>query len=124
MQSLWRNLVIGTFILVVLFIASMSAVYFMQDWIVVDLGYRHFASIFGLPAAAAASLAIVLITRAVSGHMEVEFFTLKFKGAASEAIMWLVCFLGITFAIEKTWDLKYDPPSQAAAQSELSRSPY
>ena len=54
---------------------------------IVDPGYRHFASVFELPAGAAASLLVVLVTRAVSGPMSVVFFGLKFQGAASETIM-------------------------------------
>lgn len=62
-QAAWRNI----FILLVVsgsgFIAWISLLYFMNDTVIVDLGYRHFATIFGLPAAAAASLVIVLVTR-------------------------------------------------------------
>jgi hypothetical protein len=61
--------------------------------------------------AAAASLLIVLVTRSVSGPMSVEFFGLKFHGAASETIMWIACFLAISYAIERTWKLEYTPPA-------------
>jgi hypothetical protein len=90
--------------------ALISIFYFMHDTIIIDLGYRHFASIFGLPAAAAASLVVVLVTRAVSGAMSVEFFGLKFQGAASETLMWILCFLAIAHTIEATWKLEYLPP--------------
>jgi hypothetical protein len=93
------------------FIAFISLVYFMNDSVIVDLGYRHFATIFGLPAAAAASMLIVLVTRAVSGPMSVSFLGLNFRGAASEAIMWVICFLAISYAVQATWKLEYTPPN-------------
>jgi hypothetical protein len=74
-------------------IALFSLIFFQRDTTIIDLGYRHFASIFGLPAAAAAALAIVLLTRVISGPMSVEVLGLKFQGAASETICGLLVFL-------------------------------
>jgi hypothetical protein len=108
-QNIWRNIIVMIVLGVGAFIALISISYFMQDAVIVDLGYRHFASIFGLPAAAAASLLVVLVTRAVSGPMSVEFFGLKFHGAASETLMWVICFLAISYAVEVTWKLEYTP---------------
>jgi hypothetical protein len=110
LQNIWRNAIIIIIVSAGAFMALISILYFMHDATIVDLGYRHFASVFGLPAAAAASLLIVLVTRAVSGAMSVEFFGLKFHGAASETIMWILCFLAIAHAIEVTWKLDYAPP--------------
>ena len=94
---------------IAIFSAVISLYYFIIDGVIIDLGYKHFITIFGLPAAAAAALAIVMVTRAISGQMSVEFFGLKFHGAASEAIMWVVCFLAITYAVKSTWLLQYIP---------------
>jgi hypothetical protein len=110
---IWRNIIVLLVLGAGAFIALLSLLFFMQDTVIVDLGYRHFASIFGLPAAAAASLLIVLVTRAVSGPMSVEFFGLKFQGAASETVMWVICFLAIAYAIERTWPLQYIRPDTA-----------
>ena len=107
LQAVWRNIIILLVVGVYGFIAWISLLYFMNDTVIVDLGYRHFATIFGLPAAAAGSLLIVLGTRAISGAMSVELLGLKFQGAASEAIMWVVCFLAITYAVGSTWNLEY-----------------
>lgn len=111
-QNVWRNLVVLVVLGGSVTVAYLSLLYFTQDGIIVDLGYKHFASIFGLPAAAAASLAIVLLTRAISGEMSVEFVGFKFKGAAGEAIIWILCFLAITYAIQVTWKLEYTPSHQ------------
>jgi hypothetical protein len=110
-QAIWRNIIILIVLSAGAFIAFISLVYFMHDMIIVDLGYRHFATIFGLPAAAAASLLVVLVTRAVSGPMSVSFLGLNFRGAASEAIMWVICFLAISYALQCTWKLEYTPPN-------------
>jgi hypothetical protein len=106
-QALWRNIAILMILVAAGFIAVISIVYFMHDTEIVRLGYQHFASIFGLPAAAAAALAIVLVTRSISGPMSAKFLGFEFQGAASEALMWILCFLAIVFAIEKTWPLEY-----------------
>lgn len=110
LQAAWRNIIILMVTGGAGFVAFISLLYFMNDSIIVDLGYRHFASIFGLPAGAAAALLIVLVTRAVSGPMSVDFLGLKFHGAASEAIMWVICFLAISYAVQSTWKLEYVPP--------------
>jgi hypothetical protein len=108
-QVLWRNITIGVVLVIAIFSAGISLYYFIIDGVLIDLGYKHFITVFGLPAAAAASLAIVMVTRAISGQMSVEFFGLKFRGAASEAIMWVICFLAITYAVKNTWSLQYVP---------------
>jgi hypothetical protein len=110
-QIIWRNIIVLLVLGGGALVAALSLLFFMHDTVIVDLGYKHFASIFGLPAAAAASLLIVLVTRAVSGPMSVEFFGLKFHGAASETIMWILCFLAIAYAVERTWPLEYAPPA-------------
>jgi hypothetical protein len=111
LQTVWRNIIILLVIAGGAYVAFLSLIYFMNDSVIVDLGYRHFATIFGLPAAAAASLLIVLVTCAVSGPMSVKFLGLDFRGAASEAIMWVICFLAISFAVQGTWKLEYVPPA-------------
>ncbi len=109
LQTVWRNILVLMIVGGSAFLAVISIAYFMHDNIIVDLGYKHFATIFGLPAAAAASLVIVLVTRAVSGPMSVEFFGLKFQRAASETIMWVICFLAIAYKVDSTWKLEYVP---------------
>jgi hypothetical protein len=122
-QAIWRNLVIALFIGLAIVVAAMSLNYFMYDETIIDLSYRHFASIFGLPSAAAAALIVVLVTRSISGEMNVEFLTFKFKGAAGEAIIWIFCFLSIVYAIQITWPLMYDPSlGQQSGQTEFNPS--
>jgi cytosine/uracil/thiamine/allantoin permease len=84
-------------------------------WIILDAGTRrffdevtlqHFPTIIGLPAAALASLGLVILLRTVSGSIEFKAFGFEFKGAAGPIIMWIFCFLAITFGISKTWNLK------------------
>jgi hypothetical protein len=113
LQAVWRNIIILMVLGGAGFVAFISLLYFMNDSIIVDLCYRHFATIFGLPAAAAASLLIVLVTRAVSGPMAVNLLGLNFRGAASEALMWVICFLAISYAVQSTWKLEYVPPVQS-----------
>jgi hypothetical protein len=85
-------------------------------WIGVAL--EHVPSIIGLPCAVAASVVLVLLLRTVAGNIEVKLLGLEFKGAAGPIIMWIFCFLAITVAIAKTWDLKstVQPSSMSSPQ--------
>lgn len=64
---------------------------------------QHFAGVVGLPAAAAASLFLVIVLRMVDGPLEVELGPLKFKGAAAPIVFWLLCFLAMALAIKMVW---------------------
>ena len=72
-----------------------------------EMARDHFAAIIGLPCAAACSLFIVLLLRTVSGSIELKVLGIEFRGAAGPIIMWILCFLAITLAIAKTWNLPY-----------------
>ena len=72
----------------------------------------HFLTIIGVPAAAIASLGLVLLLRTVAGNIEAKFLGLEFRGAAGPIIMWILCFLSITLAMAKTWTLEYQPEKQ------------
>jgi hypothetical protein len=63
----------------------------------------HFAAVIGLPAAAIASLCVVLILEGTAGPIEFEGLGFKFKGASGPIIFWIICFLVITGAIRICW---------------------
>jgi hypothetical protein len=63
----------------------------------------HFASIMGLPGAAAVAFTIVVFLRQTEGPIEFEGLGFKFKGAAGQVILWIACFLAIAAAIKWTW---------------------
>jgi hypothetical protein len=71
----------------------------------------------GLPCAAMGALILVLILRTVAGNIELKILGLEFKGASGPIIMWILCFLAMTLAINKTWDLKYEPPKTVDSTS-------
>jgi hypothetical protein len=73
-----------------------------EPWMM-DLFQGHTAAVLGLPAAALASLAIVLFLEAKSGRIEFEGFGFKFRGASGEVILWVICFLAIVAAIKLLW---------------------
>jgi hypothetical protein len=72
-----------------------------------QLVLEHVISTLGLPCAAFASLILVLILRTVSGKIELKIIGMEFKGASGPIIMWVICFLAMTLALAKTWDLTY-----------------
>ena len=63
----------------------------------------HFAAIIGLPGAAAVAFALVVFLRQTDGPIEFEGLGLKFKGAAGQLLMWVVCFLSMAAAIKLCW---------------------
>jgi hypothetical protein len=69
------------------------------------LGLLHFPTIVGLPAAAIASIFIVLVLKTVAGPMEFKILGMEFKGASGPTAFWVVCFLSICLAIKITWPL-------------------
>ncbi|HKP55128.1 MAG TPA: hypothetical protein VJV78_00325 [Polyangiales bacterium] len=74
-----------------------------RDPNIYKLALEHFPAIVGLPSAAFLSLGLVLFLEKTSGHVELEGFGFKFKGAAGPIIMWTVCFLAIASAIKLLW---------------------
>jgi hypothetical protein len=63
----------------------------------------HFAAIIGLPGAAAVAFVIVVFLRQTDGPVEFEGLGFKFKGAAGQVVMWVLCFLAIAVAIKAVW---------------------
>jgi len=92
-------------------VAIFSGFFFYEIAIISRLGFfdqlflKHTPALVGLPIAAASSLALVLLLRTVSGDIQVTFIGFEFKGAAGPLIMWILCFLAMTFAIKYTWPL-------------------
>jgi hypothetical protein len=66
----------------------------------------HYATIVGLSASAGTAFVIVTIFRQIEGPIKIKLAGLEISGAGGQALLWLVCFLAITFAIWLTWGLK------------------
>ena len=64
---------------------------------------EHYQAIIGLPAAGAVSFILVVFLRQTAGPIQFEGLGFKFSGAASQVVMWVVCFLAITGAIKMVW---------------------
>ncbi len=73
-----------------------------NGWIVV-IAREHFAAVVGLPAAAVASMCIVLFLEYSTGPIEFEGLGFKFRGAAGPVVLWVFCFIAITIAIKVLW---------------------
>jgi hypothetical protein len=65
---------------------------------------KHFATIVGLPAAAALAFLIVITFEARFDAIEMEFFGIvKFKGASGPIVLWVLCFLTMACCIRMLW---------------------
>jgi hypothetical protein len=71
-----------------------------------EISREHFPSVIGLPAAALLSLLIVLVLKAAAGPLRFKVPGFEFKGASGPVILWVVCFLAMSWAIHFLWDLK------------------
>lgn len=63
----------------------------------------HYAATLGVPMSAAAALCIVLLLETAAGPIEIETPWLKFRGAAAPIVLWVCCFLAMTFALGWLW---------------------
>jgi magnesium-transporting ATPase (P-type) len=60
---------------------------------------QHFAALFGVPIAAVTALAVVMVLRISSGQLVFKVWVFKVRGAAGEALFWVLCFLSIVLAL-------------------------
>ena len=95
--------------------ASLFAIAFFAQimWVAPDgmwdgIAKQHFAAAIGLPCAAIAALFIVIVLRSIAGPIEVKGLGFEFRGASGPIVMWIACFLAITFAISSLWPLRFN----------------
>ena len=63
----------------------------------------HFAAVIGLPLSALLALWVVIILQTKSGPIEISGHGFKFRGASGPVILWILCFLTISFTIKLLW---------------------
>jgi hypothetical protein len=73
-----------------------------QSWFLSVL-QKQYAATLGVPMSAAAARSIVLLLETAAGPIEIETTWLKFRGAAAPVILWILCFLAMTFALSWLW---------------------
>ena len=73
---------------------------------ITELVIKHYATVEGLPSAAAAALFIVLVLKAAAGPIEFEAIGFKFRGASGPVVLWVLCFLSIVVGIRAIWGLE------------------
>ncbi|MBW8882521.1 MAG: hypothetical protein JF615_14205 [Asticcacaulis sp.] len=71
------------------------------DW--ETLFRTHFSVVIGLPCAAAIAFSVVQFLRQTDGPIEFEGLGFKFKGAAGQVVMWVLCFLVIVLGVKALW---------------------
>jgi hypothetical protein len=63
----------------------------------------HLAAVIGIQAAAVTAFVIVVFLQQTAGPVEFNALGFKFKGAAGQVVMWVICFLAIAGAIKLLW---------------------
>jgi hypothetical protein len=65
---------------------------------------KNYVVFFGMPYAAFFAYYLVSVLETTRGDIEVEFFTLKFKGAAGPLVFWTLVFLAILLGFKLFWN--------------------
>jgi hypothetical protein len=109
-QELTRILVtvfaiLGTAAFAVIFLYGSVVSMMTQGW-TLEIAQKHFAASVGLPFAALAPLCLVSVLKIRSGPIELEAWGLKFKGAATPIVFWMLIFLAIASSIKMLWNLQ------------------
>ena len=78
---------------------------FTNDTNWIEIAKEHTAATLGIPLAGTASLFLVLVLRIVSDQVAFKIFNIEFKGAASQAIIWVFTYLIVIFSIYLLWPL-------------------
>jgi hypothetical protein len=73
------------------------------DPVLTELVLKNFAAIIGLPFAFIGSFVVVALFRQSEGIVEFKALGVSLKGAAGQIVLWVICFLAITFAIASLW---------------------
>lgn len=73
-----------------------------ENWLISVLE-RQYAALLGVPLSAASAVCVVLLLETVSGPIEIETSWLTFRGAAAPVVLWILCFLAMTFALGWLW---------------------
>lgn len=99
----WLSLGFGPVLAVITYYPLILAVLQHQQWIYTIFS-EHYDVIFGLPSAALLSFMLVVVSEARFDRIEIEISNVvKFRGASGPIILWILCFLSITFAIKLLW---------------------
>lgn len=99
----WLSAILITIFAIYVFFIMAKRGYDTQVWL--PIAQKHFATVVGLPMAGIASFLIVLVLEYVSGKINFEVLGLKFNGAASQIVFWILCYLTIVLSIKLTWNL-------------------
>lgn len=103
--ALWMVILfvaIGFILGIIVWIAN-----FRAPW-QIEMLKEHYAAIVGLPAAAAGSFVVIILAHQFSDQklVKISMGTVDIEGPAGPALLWVVCFLAMAFAIRIVWPLK------------------
>lgn len=75
----------------------------LPDTQLLGLVLVHGPAIFGIPAAALLSLAIVAAARCIGGAATIQVMGLRAEGATATLLLWIAAFLACVLAIRALW---------------------
>ncbi len=85
-------------IILVGYITTTSATESYYDFVI-----KNYLVFFGIPLSALFSFYLVVTLEITRGDIDIEFATLKFKGASGPLIFWVITFLTLTGAMKMFW---------------------
>jgi hypothetical protein len=81
--------------------------------------FQNYVTFFILPYGAFFAYFLVLTLEHSRGPIELDFMTLKFKGAAGPIVFWLMIFLALVLALKLLW-VPPDIPHKCAPEATIS----
>jgi hypothetical protein len=100
-----RGFILGVSIGIVYLVFIILTFSMKSNFLVMESGIieQRFQVVVGLPLAALLSFMIVILLPQAYGKIEFKILGMNFKGAAGPVVLWIFCFLAITFAIKLLW---------------------
>jgi hypothetical protein len=100
---LQTSVVVGTFLVTAFYVVTIAIWSWNDKSWAIDILKNHFPATIGLPLSAIAALVVVILLEFTSGPIKFKALGFEFEGAAAPAIIWIFCFLAMTFGIKLIW---------------------
>jgi hypothetical protein len=95
---------------IIIFLCGCVCVTLLAFWIAAfvltmdkELFKQHYVGVVGMPSICLGAFMLVMIFRRTSGPIQLEMFSIKFKGAAGPIIMWALAVLTMATAVKMNW---------------------
>lgn len=72
-----------------------------EPWL--KIAQEHFLASVALSGFALVSFGIVIVLRQIEGPIEFEAWGMKFRGAAGQVVLWVICVVSLSLCAKMLW---------------------